>query len=266
MSYLDHWKLKAEPFDSAPDARFFFESDGHREAVTRLLYAMRGRKLIALLTGDYGVGKTTVCETALAKLPANEFKTAFIRNPRMDALDLTRELIRQLGEAPPARSQYDALLALNTLLDRHAQTGRHCVAVVDEAQTALDASVFEDLRLLLNREFKGKPVLTLVFSGQTELGDMLKATPQMMQRIALKFHIPNLTDGEVRAYVAHRLRMAGGAPEIFADDALRRIAALSKGNAREVNTLCDLCLLIGHIGKADRITEPTVEEAWKERE
>ena len=263
--YLDYWKLKLMPFDNSADARFFYESSGHQEAVTRLLFAIQTHKAVAMLTGDYGTGKTMVCETVIKKIPPNQFKTAFITNPRMDAIDLTREIAYQLGQEIMSRSTYDVLHDFNNLLDRNASTGRHCVAMLDESQHVMNTSILEDLRLLLNHQVNGRFLLTLVFVGQTEFGDMIKAIPQMMQRIGLKFHIPNLQTEEIRAYMTQRLQTAGGKIEIFDDAAIQEIGRISKGNPREINALCDLCLLIGALTAKPQIRIDEVHEAVRER-
>jgi general secretion pathway protein A len=263
--YQDYWQLEMMPFDNAPDHRFFFESKGHQEAITRISFGIQTRKAIVLLTGDYGIGKTVVCETVINQLSPTQYKVAFITNPRMDAIDLTREITYQLGEDISSRSSYDVLHALNNLLERHASTGKHCAVIVDEAQVVLDSMILEDLRLLLNKQMNGRFLMTLVLVGQTELGDRLRALPQMVQRIGLKFHIPHLQPDEVPAYIKHRWTKAGGKQEVFTPEAISEIARISKGNPRDINALCDLTLLIGALTKKDKIGIAEVQEAARER-
>ncbi len=230
-----------------------------------MFFGIQMRKAVVLITGDYGTGKTMVCETLIKRLSPNEYRVAYITNPRMDSLDLTREIILQLGEEAPARSTFEVCHALTNLLDRHAATGRHCVAIFDEAQNIIDHNVLEDLRMLLNHQVNGRFALTLALVGQTEFGDMLRSIPQMVQRIGFKYHIPCLPIDEVSKYMAHRLQLAGGAPEIFEPAAVRELAVLSKGNPREINALADLCLLIGSMAGRKAISVADVLEARKER-
>lgn len=265
MQYLDHWQLKCLPFDITTDPAFFFESKGHQEAIARISFAIESHKAIVLLTGEYGSGKTVVCETAINRLPPEQYKVAFITNPRMDSIDLAREISFKLGEDISTRSIYDVHHTLNVLLERYAATGKHCVVILDEAQLILDTSILEDIRLLLNHQFQRQFIFTLALVGQTELRDRLKSIPQMTQRIGMKFHIPNLQDDEVPLYIAHRLEVAGGNPEIFETSAIQEITRLSHGNPREINSLADLCLLIGSLTGKDRIRQEEVLEAWKER-
>jgi len=264
--YLEYWNLNLLPFDNAPDPRFFYESQGHKEAIMRLMFAVQTRKAIALLTGDYGIGKTQICETVINRLSSNEFKVAFVVNPRMEAIDLIREIAFQLGDEVSTRETYDALHALNKLLDRHAATGRHCVTFLDEAQLLLNPTILEDMRLLLNHHAGGRYLMTLILVGQTEFGNMLKTTPQMIQRIGFKYHIPHLQAVEVSPYIVHRLTVAGRTAPLFSPDAVEAITKFSKGNPREINALCDMCLLIGSLTNKTQIDANEVLEAKRERE
>ncbi|MGI6087749.1 MAG: ExeA family protein [Kiritimatiellia bacterium] len=264
--YLEYWGFNIMPFNNAPDPRFFFESEGHKEAVTRLLFAIQSKKAFTLLTGDYGSGKTVVCETVISQLPQEKFKVAFITNPRLDALDLSREIAYKLGEEVAARSMYDTLHVVNNLLERHAATGKHCVVMIDEAQLILNTNVLEDIRLLLNHHRAGGFLLTLVLVGQTEFGDMLKSIPQMVQRIALKYHIKNLQPAELQPYILSRIKLAGGRDNLFDQTAFDEIARYSKCNPREINAICDLALLIGCLTEARQITAKEVSEAINERQ
>lgn len=264
--YTEYWNMKCFPFENAPDPKFFFESSGHREAMERLMFVMETHKPLAVITGDYGSGKTVLCQTAIKKLRTNEFGHAFITNPRMDSLDITREIVYQLGgEEFISTSKYDVLHSLNNLLDHHAATGGHCVVIIDEAQLITDPLVLEDLRLLLNHQSGGRFLLTLVLVGQTELNDMIRSIPQMAQRIGFKFHIPHLDPGETRPYMRHRLETAGSSLDIFQEPAIIEVERLSKGSPREINALCDISLLTASLSEKKEVTVDDVLEAGTER-
>ena len=263
--YKEYWKLTRLPFENLPDPQFFYSSRGHQEAVMRLLFAIQSRKMISLITGDYGSGKTVLCQTVMDRLSSNEHKIAFLTNPRMSATDLTREIASQLGEDIASDSKYDVLRSFRHLLDRHAVAGRHCTAIIDEAQLINDISVLEDIRLLLNYQTSVRTSLSLVLVGQTEFNDMLNAVPQMKQRISLKFHIPQLEPDELKPYMKFRLEAAGSDLSIFDDAAVADLAKLSRCNPREINALADMCLLIGFFARKPKITSDIVNEAAKER-
>src|SRR5215471_12274388 len=98
--YAAHFGLKREPFSIAPDPRYLFMSERHREALAHLLYGVRGGGGFVLLTGEIGAGKTTVCRCFLEQLPEH-CAVAYIFNPKLTALELLQTVCVEFGIAPP---------------------------------------------------------------------------------------------------------------------------------------------------------------------
>jgi general secretion pathway protein A len=86
--YKEHFGLKETPFSIAPDPRYLFLSEGHREALAHLEYGLLGGGGgFVLLTGEVGTGKTTVCRCLLERIP-DDVEVAFILNPKVTAEEL----------------------------------------------------------------------------------------------------------------------------------------------------------------------------------
>ena len=66
--YAPFFGLKQKPFSIAPDPRYLFMSERHREALAHLLYGVQGGGGFVLLTGEIGAGKTTVCRCFLEQI------------------------------------------------------------------------------------------------------------------------------------------------------------------------------------------------------
>lgn len=263
--YLDYWNLTSLPFETTPDPQFFFESKGHREALARMIFAIRRHKPLALITGDYGTGKTMLCHKARIDLAGPRFKVGFVSNPCMDEIDLIRETVYQLGgEAMMSRSKFDLLHSLNDLMQRHAKGDKRCVVIIDEAHLITDVVVLENLRVLLNYNTADKHLLTLILTGQTEMRDTLRHLPQLMQRVSVQAHIPNLEPDEVRSYIRHRIETAGGTMDIFDRRAIAEIETLAGGNPRQINNICDLCLLATSTAGITQVTWEQVVDAANE--
>lgn len=148
-------------------------------------------------------------------------------------------------EPPLRRSTKRYVDALGRfLLDGHAK-GRHCVLIIDEAQS-LGADVLEQLRLLTNLELHDRKLLQIVLIGQPELRALI-STPAMehlAQRVIARYHLGALTEEETAKYIRHRMAAAGLAGVVPFDElALRRIHKLTRGIPRRINLLCDRALL-----------------------
>lgn len=94
--YASHFGLKREPFSIAPDPRYLFMSERHREALAHLLYGVNGGGGFVLLTGEIGAGKTTVCRAFLEQVP-RRCNVAYIFNPKLTVSELLRSVCEEFG-------------------------------------------------------------------------------------------------------------------------------------------------------------------------
>jgi len=99
--YVPFFGLQHAPFSIAPDPRYLFMSERHREALAHLLYGLDAGGGFVLLTGDVGTGKTTVCRCFLEQVPAH-CNVAYIFNPKLSALELLKTVCDEFRIAPPA--------------------------------------------------------------------------------------------------------------------------------------------------------------------
>jgi general secretion pathway protein A len=247
--YKHFFGLKQEPFSIAPDPRYLFMSERHREALAHLLYGVSAGGGFVLLTGEIGAGKTTVCRCFLEQLP-RRCNMAYIFNPKQTVEELLESICDDFhvprahvpGRTPSAK---DHVTALNEFLLRSHGVGQNNVLIIDEAQS-LSAEVLEQLRLLTNLETNQRKLLQIILIGQPELRDML-ARPeleQLAQRVIARYHLDALSERETARYIQHRLAVAGlGTAMPFDARAVQRIHALARGVPRRINLLCDRALL-----------------------
>jgi general secretion pathway protein A len=269
--YAPYFGLSHEPFSIAPDPRYLFMSERHREALAHLLYGLGGGGGFVLLTGEIGTGKTTVCRGFLEQIPDN-CNVAYIFNPKLTAIELLQSVCEEFRIEVPRRVEgavptvKDYLDPLNAFLLRSHAEGRNSVLIIDEAQN-LSADVLEQLRLLTNLETSERKLLQIVLIGQPELRELLAqpSLEQLAQRVIARYHLDALTRTETQQYVRHRLEVAGLARAMpFDRRALERIHKKSGGVPRRINLLCDRALL-GAFGQSEAVvTRPIVDQAARE--
>ncbi len=263
--YQQYFGLTESPFSIAPDPRYLYLSDKHREALAHLLYGVGDQGGFVVLTGEVGTGKTTICRCLLQQVPDNA-EIAFIINPRQSINQLLQSIFSDLSlPYHKGDTSKDLIDQLNShLLDAHSR-GINTILIIDEAQN-LSVDVLEQLRLLTNLETNEKKLLQLVLLGQPELNDLL-AKPelrQLAQRVTARYHLAPLSKLEIAEYIEHRLSIAGCRAELFPASSIKTIFQLSEGVPRLINLICDRTLLGIYATNQQRATPAIVKKAAQE--
>ena len=264
--YKEHFGLKEPPFSIAPDPRYLYLSEQHREALAHLVYGIKSEGGFVLLTGEVGTGKTTVCRCLLEQIPESS-NIAFILNPKVSVEELMAVICDELGISYPEGNTSNKVFvdAINAyLLDAYAG-GRRTVLILEEAQN-LSPAVLEQIRLLTNLETNQQKLLQIIMIGQPELKEILSRADmlQLSQRITARYHIGPLPEEEVGAYVKHRLVVAGSNSTLFPDRIIGRLYRLSRGIPRLINIICDRALLGAYVQGKDRVDRKTLIRAARE--
>lgn len=245
--YTNFFSLSEQPFSIAPDPKYLFMSDRHREALNHLNHGLGGAGTggFVLLTGEVGTGKTTVSRCLMADIP-KDTQLAFILNPTLSSQELLATICDEL------KIRYRKTGAtLKTLTDKIAEKLQknhadniNTLLIIDEAQH-LEPQVLEQLRLLTNLETDTKKLLQVILIGQPELQQLLKRRDlrQLAQRITARYHLLPLNQQELSAYIKHRLSVADCHRALFNKGALSAIHQLSGGIPRLVNLLCHSALM-----------------------
>lgn len=245
--YTNFFSLSELPFSIAPNPKYLFMSDRHREALNHLNHGLGGAGTggFVLLTGEVGTGKTTVSRCLMSDIPKNT-QLAFILNPTLSSQELLATLCDEL------KIRYRKTGAtLKTLTDKIAEKlvknhakNINTLLIVDEAQH-LEPQVLEQLRLLTNLETDTQKLLQVILIGQPELQQLLKRRDlrQLAQRITARYHLLPLNKQELAAYIKHRLSVADCHRALFNKGALAAIHHLSGGIPRLVNLLCHSALM-----------------------
>src|SRR5262245_50540748 len=237
----------------------------HTDALAHLLYGISESGGFIQLTGEVGTGKTTLIRSVLEQLHAKA-DIALILSPQLTTLEFLATIVQELRCPPPAERTVKAYIdVLNAhLMQAHAE-GRRVVLIVDEAQT-LSPELLEQVRLLTNLETSKQKLLQIILIGQPELRELLDRPEmrQTAQRITGRYHLEPLRKDEARAYVGHRLRVAGTQNDIFTRRAVDALYKHSRGIPRLINVIADRALLAAYTKDQRRVDAKLVSAAAAE--
>jgi type II secretory pathway predicted ATPase ExeA len=263
--YEAFYGLRERPFSLTPDPAFLFLSRQHRYALTMLEYALSFGSGFALVSGEVGSGKTTLIRHLLRSV-SRDLTVGLVTNTHRGLGALLPWIAQSLGLKPGGRPETELYEAFVDYLLAEYAAGRRVVLIVDEAQN-LGPAALEELRVLSNINTDKDLLLQTILVGQPELRTLLQrpSLRQFAQRVAIDFHLGTLDREDTHAYVRHRLKVAGGSPELIAADAIEMLFARTAGVPRLINSLCEMALVYGFAEQRRPVDAELVAQAIRDR-
>ena len=202
----------------------------------------------------------------MADLDPNDAVVANLVTTQLREDDLLTLVAFQFGLRPSGPSKAILLRDLEQFFLHRTRERKRVLLIVDEAQNLPPASV-EELRMLSNFQYQGRPLVQVFLLGQQEFRATLLSDgfEQLRQRIIATYHLNPLDAAETRAYVEHRLNLVGwrGDPSLT-DDAFERIFGFAEGVPRRVNNLCDRTFLYAFLEELHHIDGEVVRLVGEE--
>ncbi len=258
--------FKEKPFNLVPNPSYLFLSESHSAALTFLVYGLTEKVGFVMLTGEIGIGKTTLIRYLLNQI-GSDMDVAVIFNTNVLTDDLIRLILSEFEiEHEDDISKSRALEILYEFLIERYAAGRKVLLIIDEAQN-LSEAVLEEIRMLSNLQTDEDMLMQIMIVGQPELREKIidPRLEQFAQRIAVSYHLSAMNRDETGQYIAHRLEKAGGDPDLFTRDAVDKIFEVSCGIPRTINLLCDGCLVYTYAEGQHTIDEQIVEQVIEEK-
>ena len=251
MSYLDHFRLKQQPFSEHASRDALWQDARMEEGLSRLSY-LRENGLVGLVTGASGLGKSALLRRFIQECSPRVCEPLYCHLAHLPSNGLLKLILTQLGEVP--RRGKDRLYS--QLLDRAQRSEGVLLLILDEAHL-LSGDALVDLRLLVSSAVDAAPPLKILLSGQESLRQTLKRAEyiDIVNRISVRYQLKPLSKDQTHRYIDYQIGNSGGDVKIFDDAVKDLIHEFTGGNPRGINNAATACLLAATTRHAARIDD-----------
>lgn len=260
--YTGYFGFTKPPFTGA-DAYELLANPAYETAYACLNQALREqRRGLVLLTGDAGIGKTTLLRQLMRELE-NQVHCIFCWNAYLGFDDLLNYLCNELDLRASGSGRTQKMEALEIYLISRLMESRKVILVLDDAHNLLEETL-EGLQALVRMETAGQRLLQIVLSGQPSLETRMLKEPArrpLAHDIGRRCRFATLTDQEALLYIENRLRAAGYQGDgLFETDALRKIISYARGVPRLINLICNQSLLLAYLNSERQVRASMIRE------
>lgn len=255
-TFTEFFGFYQDPFKRTPDVDFYYPTQMHIDALDTLQYLIHSDEPFAVLTGEPGTGKTITIKKFINELPAN-IVSAYILFPNLTPEELFMAILEDFNIHVDKSLTKNALFAkLRDFLIEIGTQDKKAVIIIDEAQN-LPNETLEELRLLSNLETEKDKLLKIILAGQPELDEKLneESLRQLKQRVTLYVKLDNIRQEDIKNYIYSHLEKAGKSYVKIHGGVVKRIAKITRGNPRLINTIMERTIIAAFLDNSHTITE-----------
>jgi general secretion pathway protein A len=258
--FLDHFKLRTQPFIEHASPGSLWQDPRMEEALARLNFLIEHGTL-GLLTGASGLGKSALIKRFIHGLSPQHCEAVYCHLTHIPGTGLLRLVLSQLGEAP--RRGKERLY--EQILDRAAQLDGGLLLIFDEAHL-LDGDSLIDVRLLISSAMDTGPPLKILLAGQDSLRSTLKRARHhdLANRISVRYQLRPLSKEDTGKYIDYQMQQAGGSSQVFDDSVKMILHDYTGGVPRQINQVATQCLIQATSSNVVRVDDQLLQQVLGE--
>ncbi len=244
--YEKFYRLKSNPFAQTCDKKYMLNSQSFLMAKLNIRKMLDNDNGFILMTGDCGIGKTTLYKSLEKEFENINFKYLHC-SPELHGIDLlhgVQESLKLINKHKhPGYNQIRKQITDHII--ETAQKNQKLVLFIDEAQH-LSIDDLETIRLLSNIECESKKLIHIILAGHHNLRYKLCSPElrQLRQRLSQAFELKGFTNEEVNTYIKNSIEINGGTNSLrFSDEAIETVCKYANGNPMSVNFICQKTLI-----------------------
>ena len=259
--FKDYFKISAMPFTERIITDNIIRDERMESGLAKLSY-LAHEGSVGIVTGQTGVGKSTLLRLFLDTLPSNNYHPIYTHFTNVKSSSLLNLIAIELG-ASSTNSKDRRFLAITNALKNIPYTP---ILILDEAHL-LSVEAIIDLRLLISSAMDNdEKSLKIILCGQDDLNQTINRSTclDFANRISVTHAIKPLSKLQTQTYITKRLQAVGCDDGLFDDEVVEEINTFANGIPRRINQICTMCLLSAKEVRSQKITTEILAHAISE--
>jgi general secretion pathway protein A len=257
-------RVHDDAFQRTPDPKFCYLDPARRHVSAHVLSRLCEGDGLCTLTGQPGIGKTTLLHHLAEQLLALD-RVLLLCPVHVLTCRTRTTLADVLGacEANLGLGEWGATSPLKAAkrLQQLVESNRSPVLLLDDADLLAD-DVLEDLVTLTGLQAAERRLLSIVLAGQPSiLGRVSTITGDEMLGAGRTVKLEPMAAPDVARLIRHRLRAAGRPEDAIGPDAIAQIARHSAGVPGAVVHVCRRVMQLAETWSRTSVTADIVTEA-----
>lgn len=259
--WVRRFGFSSDPFSEKTSASFYYGGP-YAVASLRLEQALRQRRGYIVVTGDAGVGKTSLVKSVLSR--RDVFATASVSCAHAQPTAVIEQILVRMEPFANTFSATRRRAALLSMIEQARRSGKPIILIVEDAHLA-EGRHLEDLRVALNLDANVEEVVQVLLVGRSRLSQTISSRPMrgLATRVTATVRLSKLTTDEAAEFLHDRLAESGiDEPErVFSRDAIMAIARHCEGVLAKCSALARESLKRAAEANAQVVTPDFVADA-----
>lgn len=239
--YQRYFKLSESPFALPKDDSHLFSGQSYSQGIAQFMsFALELRSGLGILTGDTGVGKTTLIKSLTNMLP-RQHRVIGIPANIPDTKMLLQTIYQKLGLGIASQISKSQFTEIYQYLAEKFRSGQKVIFWIDDAHL-LSPVILENVIRLSNNDISCHNILQFILSGGPQLNNRIAylRLTGVPVKIGFKYVLNCLDRGETEAYIIHHLKTAGclRTEQFFSQKSFDLIYHYSGGVIGQINAIC----------------------------
>ena len=262
--YESHFNLRQAPFGRALKPDQLFRSAARERARRRILHLLELRG-IGVITGEAGVGKTTLCRQIADELHDGLYRVSCVSMSTGSVIDTLNAVAAAFGLAGGV-SRARVFGAVKAEVARMVRETRLTPVLIFDEAHHLGNDVLAELKLLTNYAMDSENRLCMLLVGLPGLRFRLRMSVHepLAQRVIVNCHLTGLAEAEVGPYLEHRMQLAGARNPVFEPQAVEALKLAGGQVPRLIDLIAHHALIAAAEDGSDTAAARHVEAAVQE--